>query len=404
MKAMQILLTAAWFGIATCAVAATNTWTGAVDGEWAVPGNWSLGRVPAGGDILAFPADAPNKTQNAMSVGSSSSMITLILEGGGYLITNTAAEVWFQGPTIGNLLSTGDNRVDFSIRDQASMKFISNDGTLTLGRQIDNPKGLWFEGNGNVTFLNWIKVGDYARTMSVYSTGTVRVQRLGRLRASSGTSAYGVRVASAGTLLVNGEQDIVQGLGTGVYGIGADGTLGGIGHAKVTTNVAYLVSGVIGIGYQPNSWTPAGNGTLSPGDPLVNGGVGTFTVTVQDRIIFGSDEPPATGTLRMDVGAAGATDMLVVNGALDLSSTNDVLQLVAPENAVLTQSATLMTFTGARTGAFSKVRVNGTDVTLRAEQSFNIGAGTARIEYVGMSNGSLLLVPTQPRGTVIAIR
>ena len=33
MKAMQILLTAAWFGIAPCAMAATNTWTGAGDGE-----------------------------------------------------------------------------------------------------------------------------------------------------------------------------------------------------------------------------------------------------------------------------------------------------------------------------------------------------------------------------------
>jgi hypothetical protein len=106
----------------------------------------------------------------------------------------------------------------------------------------------------------------------------------------------------------------------------------------------------------------------------------------------------------MDVGAAGATDKLVVNGALDLSSTNDVLNLVVPEGAVLAGRTTLVSFTGVRTGVFTTVRVNdGSDVA-RPEQIFSIGDEYARLDYGTLQNGSLDLVWMAPPATLVTIR
>lgn len=372
-------------------IAETITWTGSVNGEWNEPENWDLGRVPINGDVLVFPAEAPNKTQNAIGLGSSSpgEQMSVFIEGGGYLITNSAVSLGF-GSTFS---SVGDNRIDFRVWHQGSPNYISNDGTLTFGAQ-HSTKDVKLQGGGDIIFL--LRIGGGARAVYFTSSGTVRFQGgLGAFRGTSGSNARGVDIGGSGALLVNDTQTS----GNYLFNIGNNGILGGLGHVNATNNPSYAGSGFIGVGYRLNTWASTGNGTIAPGDPLVDDGIGEFTVTVSDWIIFGRDIPATSGTLEIDLAENGATDKLIINGDVDLSSTNSILHLIAPETVTLPQSAAFMEFTGTRTGKFSKILLNGVDITGQSEQSFRIGKDVARLVYDKSTAGNLSL--EKPPGTII---
>ena len=73
------------------AVGADNTWRGGSTGNWNVPGNWSLERVPQSGDKVVFPASAgdvtinvdANPTITSFEMDAASSPTRVTLTGGG---------------------------------------------------------------------------------------------------------------------------------------------------------------------------------------------------------------------------------------------------------------------------------------------------------------------------------
>ncbi|OPZ27429.1 MAG: hypothetical protein BWZ02_01648 [Lentisphaerae bacterium ADurb.BinA184] len=376
--------------LAAATQAAPITWTGAADGNWNNPGNWDLGRVPAGGDAILLPAGGVNKTQNAMTLGSSSpdDQITLAIGEGGYTLNNAAAAL-----TFGNTLtSVGNNTINCRINHQNRPSYTSDGGTLTFNG-THTTKGLTLYGDGDFLFNSGTVVGG-SRALDFHGTGTARFQAaLGPFsQVFSQSRAGGVRGYDAGTILLNGTQSA----GTLAYGIGGGGTLGGNGLAQVSYSASAVGSGIMGIGFQPNAAHPSGNGTLSPGDPLVNGGFGTFTVTVGDRLVLGSNADATTGTLAVQIGEAGNSDRLVINGNLDLSSSRDVLSLSLAGGVTPSGEYSLFTFTGTRTGVFDTVLLNGSDITALAESGFEAGGTRLQLVYDGLANGHLRLMPIIP--------
>ena len=103
-------------------------------------------------------------------------------------------------------------------------------------------------------------------------------------------------------------------------------TLAGLSGSGTVTNGALTVTGAI---------TPGGDGT-----------VGTLTV---------ASALTPTGTLRVDVGANGASDCLAVLGDLNLSGL--VLEIANPAALDLSRTYTIATFTGTRSGSFSSLTV-----------------------------------------------
>ncbi len=392
-KTLNSTLFCALMMISSIAFADTITWTGNEDGEWSNPDNWDLNRIPAGGDRLVFPAVAPNKTQNAITVGNSSERIDLVLEGGGYVITNSAATFTFGS----ELISIGDNTINCIIWHQNQPAYTSTDGTLTLGGK-QQTKGLSLNGNGNFVFTGDIVAGN--RQLTFNSTGVTRFQNdLARFSSDGSGNALGIRMFTSGTMLVN----CTQQEGTFIFGVGGDGTLGGNGTIHVATNATYVgTTGIVTLGAQANPVQPTGNGILSPGDPEVNNGIGTFTIVAQDKVIFGSDVHSSTGTLAIKIGDAGSVDLLAIDGSLDLSSTNNVLSLTAAVDVAPDDDLTFLSFTGSRTGEFSTVLLNNTDVTEKVHTGFRVGNKKFKVVYEGESDGSIKLVGV-PSGTYIII-
>lgn len=387
---LLIVLVVAGYG--RLAVAQTITWTGAEDGEWTNSLNWDLGRKPADGDTLVFPAVASNKTQTAPYINA----IAIELEGGGYVIGPPSKGLTLD---VGGISSVGTNTINCQIL-QSSRDYTSNDGTLIFGG-LNSLKNLYLYGNGDFLFNGNVTAG--TRLCDFHSTGVARFQTaLPNFAFGNLGNAYGIRIFSSGTMLVN----CTQVDGTLVYGVGGEGTLGGNGTIQAATNAAYAGSGVVALGAQANALQPTGNGILSPGDPEVNDGIGTFTVTAEDRVIFGSDSNSTTGTLAIQIGDAGAGDILAINGDLELSATNSVLSLTTALGVAPDGEYPFLTFTGNRTGTFASVLLNGVDVTVDAESGFLVAPSKSYLLfYEGTSNGLIKLgVAPDPFGTVVTIR
>jgi autotransporter-associated beta strand protein len=119
------------------------------------------------------------------------------------------------------------------------------------------------------------------------------------------------------------------------------------------------------------------NGTLAATGAIMPGGDGTLgTLTV-------ANSSGISGKLRIDVGAAGASDKLAVAGNLDLSKLS--LEIANPAQLDTTQTYTVATATGALTGSFSAVAVPN-----------------SRWHVVSRSNGDVQLI--YAAGSLIKIR
>lgn len=81
-------------------LAATRTWTGAVDNHWSVAGNWSGGVAPVAGDDLMFPTAAANKsTLNDYPAWTTFHQLVV---GNGYTLAGNGVVLSFGISNIGN--------------------------------------------------------------------------------------------------------------------------------------------------------------------------------------------------------------------------------------------------------------------------------------------------------------
>src|SRR5262249_39409085 len=230
---------------------------------------------------------------------------------------------------------------------------------------------------------------------------------LGTMRLIAGTNTFGGAVdINAGTLLV----DTVIDAGAAVT-VNSGGTLGGTRNQVITP-----VGG--GGGPTPTSGQPGtgtgtatrnlvlSGGTLSVGDPNVNGGVGQFTVFGNVANTAGS---ASTHVYQLGAGLGGLQpvagtqyDQLVVNGAVSL--TNATLSLSVGPGIVIGSTFTIIdndtnadagngTFNGVPEGSFT----NGFGVTYRGDDGNNVVLTPA-----GRFDFNATNAPTNPAITDIA--
>jgi autotransporter-associated beta strand protein len=118
----------------------------------------------------------------------------------------------------------------------------------------------------------------------------------------------------------------------------------------------------------------SGGGFISNGTVIVTGSV------APDGILKFSETPELTGTLTLDVFADGSCDSIAVNGAIDLSGLDLVLNL--PETSPSVGSYTLVSATEGVTGQFESDSISG-------PWSISYEANSVRLIYAA---GTLILI------------
>src|SRR5262249_39833534 len=142
------------------------------------------------------------------------------------------------------------------------------------------------------------------------------------------------------------------------------GTLTNNGHVQVnggTLNASVAINNLslntlAGTGHIVAP-TVTSSGGISPGDPAVNGGIGTLT--------FGTDTSPTPLTLQggahLSIQIAGAADLISVHGNLNLPSTVLPANTIAPDltnaGATLPGVFRFLEYTGQLVGSIGNLQI-----------------------------------------------
>ncbi len=235
--------------------------------------------------------------------------------------------------------------------------------------------------NANTTYGGKLS-GAIGQTTDFYKVGSGSLT----LASTSVDSFGGMTEVNSGTLVVDGR---VAPFNTSIQ-VDAPGvaitTLGDNAAAQTVTLAAGTGGTLAGTGTINTIVT--NNGVLMPGDPGVNSGIGTLTISanttapVSMTSLTTSTTPGGTvtnnGTLMINLGAAGSSSLLAITaptgavGNLALGA-NSVLDLVNIGGAFDGSTYTIATFTGTLTGTFGsiiglastyKVNYNANSITL----------------------------------------
>jgi autotransporter-associated beta strand protein/VCBS repeat-containing protein len=268
----------------------------------------------------------------------------------------------------GQASGQGGNTVD---RYVIAAYTVSQDGTYAVGDGLLDPAGTAGDGNdlrifvwsnGTLTEVFSTAVDDSATSFSVL---------LGQLSAgdviyvASGTDGLGGG-NNDGNDGFNWDFSILQSISTSMINVRSGATLGGSG----STNFGIVV-----------------DGSMSPGTPGVNGGVGTFTAT---------DDVTIDGQLVMQVDGDTSADLLQVTGEVNLGPTSTLLlsDTVNPSfgtTIVLINNdgndAVIGTFAGLAEGA-TVVDDDGNEYTI----SYSGGDGNDVVLIVGTAETHVSLV------------
>ena len=344
-------------------IARSATWDGGgADDLFSTPANWVGDVLPANGqDLPIFPVTAPQKQVN---LGGGRFFERFILEGG-YRLYNGRMVVFGGGPGA-EVTSTGNNTLDADYGTEAwgnDVKLIqATGGTLTVnGSSSGFQKSIELRAQGTIQVNGQVAPGG---GHAFYKTGA----GIARFSASAGlTGAPGGRFVSQGTLIMN---------------------------ATANSDAAWTVDGgkIAGTGTLQSALSAGATkgSSVAPGDPAIADGIGTLSIT--GNVSLGNET-----TLEVQIGNAGACDVLAVTGNLSLAAKTALWVRVAP-GTTPSGSYTVVTHTGARSGQFVLLDAPaGTSVDYSTPGQIRIVVGAPPVaDNIVFPPGSGVLDVTQP--------
>ncbi len=216
--------------------------------------------------------------------------------------------------------------------------------TLTLDQATDGVPGGLITGGGSL-----VKSG------------------VGKLTLGAGNAYTGTTSITGGTLAVNGTTS-----GQGSYAVTASAVggaaLGGSGTIGLTAGNSATLTG----------YDATRRAAIAPGNSI-----GTLSVT--GNVTFGDYT-----SMVSEVGLPGQSDLLAITGNLNLSSALDQLEITT--SSPLAGEYVLASWTGAVSGVFNQVVVNGVPVAGDGTAAGAVG-GNYWLEYRATGSGILVLVP-----------
>lgn len=388
--------------LAAPSMAATLTWTGATGTNWSAPGNWTPAQSPASGDQLTLNTSSPNlPTTNdlagvdlfavALAAGSTNLTVggnAISIQSGGQIANNASGRtlminvpITLNGPATfsssnfgvleivqpiggtGGLTVSGAAILLDAPNTYAGSTTVLGSGVVSLNRAlaangqfpptsaitVNGPSGTVILGKGTHTFASLAGAGavspaDIPETMTLIVGGDNTTTTFSGVLSGPALPIFNVVKEGAGTLTLALRQDT-----------GWRGSLT-VNAGRLDVNSAIFVDGTT----VSSGATLGGTGKLGRGHVVINGGVlapgvGVGTFTIGDPATPSTLTFDAASTLAVELnGTTAGTqhDQVAVNGNANLAGTLDVSVGFSP---VAGQQFTIMTATGAISGAFSSI-------------------------------------------------
>ncbi len=278
-------------------------WTGAVSNDWSNPGNWDLGRVPNGSDVIRISGGSVIATS-----GSGRLAGTIVISSGSVL-------TWASGTIAGNVTITSGATLNIfgtSIKTLGDGAVINNSGTVTVtgtgtifccNSTINNQAGGVFDFKTNVAmnhyaghwYYQYPYPGSYIYSPSVFNNQ-------GILRKSAGAGATRFIGSNSWWTLNNTGTIQVQSGTLQIENSGGSGGFNNNGLASIASGAGMvLASG----GTNSGTFDVANGGLLT-----LNNGVFTFN---EGSSFTGAGSTQVNSTITLN-GQLNAPSLTVVNG------------------------------------------------------------------------------------------
>ena len=351
--------------------AASATWNGSSNTDWATAGNWSSSLVPGSGDTATFNNTGGSTdiiSLNGITVhsirfdtsaaaytlgsGAANSQILTINNDGAITLdaTNASDQLVNAALVVGTNGSTGT----FSFTNNTSTMNLTFAGSVT-GSAGTGIKTLALAGNGPVIFNGTISNGTTG-TVKLTKSGAGTLALSGTASTFSGGTSIGVSSGMVTAKSTSGTN--ATGLGSGAVFVGADSTLNLLSVNTIDTPTT-INNSLTGTGKLRLTFTD----TIAAATYTVLGGVGGFSGTIQ-----------LSNTTSNNKDKWYANNIGALNAALIIDNASQIF--VAGGPASFTNISVTGTGNAEGYGAIRLGETIGGNITLAGNTTIGLGGGT----------------------------